>query len=42
LKNFIINTQLIGTNELVQPFSRLMIQIIAFLNKINYTGFRIL
>jgi hypothetical protein len=42
LKNFVIKTQSIGTNELVQPFSRLMIQIIAFLNKINYTGFRIL
>ena len=42
VKNFVINTSSIGTNELVQPFSRLMIQVNAFLNKINYTGFRIL
>jgi hypothetical protein len=42
LKNFIINTSSIETNEVVQPFSRLMIQVNAFLNKINYTGFRIL
>lgn len=46
LKNFVINTSSIGTkigtNELVQPFSRLMVQVDAFLNKINYSGFRIL
>ena len=42
LKNFVINTSSIGTNELLQPFSRLMIQVNAFLNNINYTGFRIL
>ena len=42
IKNFVINTSLIGTNELVQPFSQLMIQVNTFLNRINYTGFRIL
>ncbi|HZB17804.1 MAG TPA: hypothetical protein VE445_11610, partial [Nitrososphaeraceae archaeon] len=42
LKNFVINTSSIETNERVQPFSRLMIQVNAFINKVNYTGFRIL
>jgi hypothetical protein len=42
LKNFIIDSESIGTNELAQPFSKLMIEINDFLNRINYTGFRIL
>jgi hypothetical protein len=42
LKNFVIDSESIGDKELVQPFSKLMIEINNFLDRINYTGFRIL
>jgi hypothetical protein len=42
LKNFVINSVSIGTNEFALPFSKLMIQINDFLDRINYTGFRII
>lgn len=42
MKNFVFTTSSIGTNELVQPLPQLMIQVNAFLDKIHYTGFRIL
>ena len=42
LKNFVIDDESIGNKELVQPFSKLMIEINNFLDRINYTGFRIL
>ncbi|MDN5844984.1 MAG: hypothetical protein L0H53_01780 [Candidatus Nitrosocosmicus sp.] len=42
LKNFVIDSAPIGTKEFAQPFSKLMIQINDFLNRINYAGFRII
>ena len=42
LKNFVIDGESIGNQELVQPFSKLMIEINNFLDRIDYTGFRIL
>ncbi|TVP39891.1 hypothetical protein [Candidatus Nitrosocosmicus arcticus] len=42
LRNFVINSASIGTKELTQPFSQLMIQINDFLDRINYCGFRII
>ena len=42
LKNFVIDSESIGNKEFVQPFSKLMIEINNFLDRINYTGFRIL
>jgi len=42
LKNFVINSASNGTKKLAQPFSQLMIQINDFLDRINYSGFRIL
>ena len=35
LKNFVIDGESIGINELAQPFSKLMIEINDFLNRIN-------
>ncbi len=42
LRNFVINSASIGTEEFALPFSKLMIQINDFLDRINYTGFRII
>ena len=41
-KNFVIDGESIGNKELAQPFSKVMIEINDFLDRINYTGFRIL
>ena len=42
LKNFVIDGGSFGNKEHAQPFSKLMIEINNFLDRINYTGFRIL
>ena len=42
LKNFVIDGESIEHKESTQPFSKLMIEINAFLDRINYSGFRIL
>jgi hypothetical protein len=42
LKNFVIDGESIENKELAQPFSKMMIEINGFLDRINYSGFRIL
>jgi hypothetical protein len=42
LKNFVIDEESIQNKEIVQPFSKVMIEINGFLHRINYTGFRII
>ena len=42
LRNFVIDGGSIGNKELTQPFSKLMIEINDFIDRINYSGFRIL
>lgn len=42
LKNFVIDDESIQNKEIIQPFSKVMIEINSFLDRINYTGFRII
>jgi len=42
LKNFVIDGESIKNKDIVQPFSKVLIEINDFLDRINYTGFRIL
>ncbi|HKU83085.1 MAG TPA: hypothetical protein VJP58_03505 [Candidatus Nitrosocosmicus sp.] len=42
LKNFVIDDESIQNKEIIQPFSKVMIEINSFLDQINYNGFRII
>jgi len=42
LKNFVIDSESIGNKDIPQPFSKLLIEINDFLDRTNYTGFRII
>ena len=42
LKNFVIDGESIKNKDIVQPFSKVLIEINDFLDRTNYTGFRII
>lgn len=42
LKNFVIDSESIRNKDIAQPFSKVLIEINDFLDRTNYTGFRII